>query len=85
MKSRSADIEIQFRIRNYTLVQIPCLYVKKQESSSHDVNNIKSRSADIKIQFGVRNCTHGPNFKSIHKKRETWSNDIKSRSVDIKI
>jgi hypothetical protein len=37
------------------LVQISCLYVKKQGSMSNDINNIKRRQDKIKIQFGIRN------------------------------
>jgi hypothetical protein len=35
------------------------LNVKKQESISNGVNNIKTRSADIKIQFNINNYTPG--------------------------
>jgi UV DNA damage repair endonuclease len=37
------------------LVKISSLYIKKRETRSNNIINIKSRSVEIKIQFGIRN------------------------------
>jgi hypothetical protein len=53
----SADMKINITIKITILVQISNLYVKQQERTSNDINNINSRSDNIKIQFGIRNHT----------------------------